>query len=128
MVPAFSRLVDASASDEFSLPNGEPSDMLTTFTWSASARSKASTTTLVEPVQPKTRYAYRSALGATPGPILNDWFGVLLSYVPVYCAPALVTPNPAVVPPTWLPWPLQSSGLGSSTGAFAGSLLLASYA
>ena len=39
----------------------------------------------------------------------------------------VVSPNPAVVPPTWLPCPLQSSGLGSGcgTGWNAGSLGLA---
>ena len=42
-------------------------------------------------------------------------------YGPTYVVPAPVTPKPAAVPATWLPWPLQSSGLGSGTGTLAAS-------
>ena len=45
--------------------------MLITFMPLATAQSIASDTTLVDPAQPNTRTAYKSALGATPGPILK---------------------------------------------------------
>src|SRR5256885_17026744 len=67
MTPAFSAVVEAIASADWSVPKSEPSDMLTTCMSCSTAHSRASTTTLVLPWQPNTRTAYRSALGATPG-------------------------------------------------------------
>src|SRR6185295_3928827 len=102
-----------------------PSDMLITSMSLSMAHSMASVTTLVEPSQPNTRTAYRSAFGATPGPMRNVLLTcVRLSYEPVYCVPLLSTPKPALVPATWLPWPLQSSGFGSGTGTEVSSLAL----
>ncbi len=68
MTPALTALSEASASAVSAPPKSEPSDMLTTSMSLATAQSRASTTTSVEPAQPKTRTAYRSACGATPGP------------------------------------------------------------
>ncbi len=45
--------------------------MLMTSMSCAMAQSIASTTTLVEPSQPNTLTAYRSAFGATPGPMMK---------------------------------------------------------
>src|SRR5882762_11998957 len=68
ITPALAALLAAIASAESFVPNGEPSDMLTTSMSLSTAHSRASTTTSVEPSQPNTRTAYRSAFGATPGP------------------------------------------------------------
>ena len=38
--------------------------------------------------------------------------------------PSLRTPKPAAVPEVCVPWPLQSSGLGSGCGTELGSLAL----
>ena len=68
MTPALAAFAAATAEGSLASPNGPPSDMLmTSMSWST-AHSMASTTTSVEPWQPKTRMAYSSALGATPGP------------------------------------------------------------
>ena len=85
--------------------------LMTCMSW-ATAQSMALTTTWVGPVQPKTRSVYRSALGATPGPMVKEVLWVVESHGPVYVAPAEVTPNPTAGPDTWLPCLLQSSGLG----------------
>ena len=71
-MPAFTAFSDASASASSSVPKSAPSDMLITCMSCATAQSIASTTNLVPPVQPNTRTAYRSASGATPGPMLSD--------------------------------------------------------
>src|SRR5258708_33528220 len=42
------------------------------------------------------------------------------SYGPVNVEPVFSTPKPARDPAVWLPWPLQSRGLGSGTGTEAG--------
>ena len=70
-IPASTAFSDASASAEPSVPNGAPSDMLTTCMSFSTAQSSASTMTLVDPEQPNTRIAYKSASGATPGPMPN---------------------------------------------------------
>ena len=57
MVPASSALVDATASEESSVPYDAPSDMLITSMWFATAHSIASVTTSVLPAQPNTRTA-----------------------------------------------------------------------
>ncbi len=57
MMPAWAAFSDASESASSSAPKGEPSDMLTTCMSFFTAQSSASTTTLVEPLQPKTRTA-----------------------------------------------------------------------
>ena len=89
----------------------------------ATAQSIASTVMSVEPVHPNTRIEYRSAPGATPGPIVNDCSSVVGSYGPWKVAPVDNTPKPAIVPATWLPCPLQSSGFGSGCGtSLAGSV------
>ncbi|MNR68975.1 hypothetical protein D3C85_1938940 [compost metagenome] len=49
---------------------------------------------VVEPSQPKTRYAPNLTFGATP----------------------LIAPLAPMMPDTWVPWPLQSSGLRSGVG------------
>ena len=78
MIPAFSALVEARESADWSVPKLLPSDML--ITWiltpgcpplrlSSITQLIASTTTSVLPSQPKTRTPKRSALGATPGPM-----------------------------------------------------------
>src|SRR6266850_2191813 len=122
MIPAFAALVDDSALDENSAPQLDPRDMFTTSMWLATAQSSASVTTSVLPSHPKTRTAYRSALGATPGAMRKLLLGVPALYGPAKVVPLLFSPNPAVVPPTWLPWPLQSSGFGSGCGVvFTGS-------
>src|SRR5882724_3362943 len=72
MTPAFAAFVEATALGSSALPNGEPSDMLITSMPLATAHSMASTVTSVEPPQPKTRTAYRSAFGATPGPTNHE--------------------------------------------------------
>ena len=46
--------------------------MLMTSMSLSTAHSIASTTTSVEPSQPNTRTAYKSALGATPGPTVQE--------------------------------------------------------
>src|SRR6478735_1102672 len=104
--------------------------MFTTSRWSAklpspfgsAAQSSAGVTRLVEPSQPNTRSAYRSAWGATPGPMLKA--GVVVPYAPgvygpAYVAPAVVTPRPAEVPATCEPCPLQSSGFLSGVGRYS---------
>jgi hypothetical protein len=68
-MPACAAFVTASASASSAVPKSAPNDMLMTSMSFATAQSMASTTRSVEPVQPKTRTAYSSALGATPGPI-----------------------------------------------------------
>src|SRR5664279_1921759 len=55
ITPSRAAFVDATASGESGLPNGEPRDMLITSMWFATDHSIASTTTSVEPWQPKTR-------------------------------------------------------------------------
>jgi len=82
-------------------PKFEPSDMLITSIPLTTAQSMASVTTLVFPLHPKTRTEYRSALGATPGPIRNAP-GVYAAalYVPVKVVPSALTPNPVAVPAT----------------------------
>ena len=79
--------------------NDAPIDMLTTSMPSLAARSMAASmmSVLVEPSQPKTRYAPRRASGAAP---LKPVDGSL----------------PAAMPATWVPWPSQSSGTPSGTG------------
>ena len=72
MTPALAALLAATAVGSSALPNGEPSDMLMTSMSFATAHSMASTVTSVEPSQPNTRTAYRSASGATPGPTVQD--------------------------------------------------------
>src|SRR4029079_13647826 len=69
--PAFDASSAALASALSAGPKSEPSDMLMTSMSLSMAHSMASVTTLVEPAQPNTRTAYRSAFGATPGPIRN---------------------------------------------------------
>src|SRR5258708_5100801 len=69
--PAFAAFVDATADGSSFEPKSEPSDMLMTSMSLSTAQSIASTTTSVEPAQPNTRTAYRSAFGATPGPTLK---------------------------------------------------------
>ncbi len=69
--PALAALVAASASGESLVPKGDPSDMLMTSRSLSTAHSIASITTSVEPLQPNTRIAYRSAFGATPGPTVQ---------------------------------------------------------
>ncbi len=49
---------------------------------------------VVGPAQPKTRYEYRVACGATPR----------------------MVPFAPMMPATWVPWPSQSSGSGSGVG------------
>src|SRR6266568_1082571 len=71
IIPALATFVEAIADASSAVPNGEPSDMLITSMPSSKAMLIASTVTFVKPVQPNTRYAKRSALGATPGPIRN---------------------------------------------------------
>src|SRR5689334_21578888 len=84
MVPAAVALFTASASGSSAPPNGEPSDMLITFMPWSTAHSMASTTTSAEPWQPKTRIAYRSAFGATPGPTFQEFALIVLAlYGPV---------------------------------------------
>src|SRR6267378_1470952 len=57
MTPAFAALSAASASAVLATPKSAPSDMLiTSMSWST-AQLIASTTTLVDPEQPKTRIA-----------------------------------------------------------------------
>jgi hypothetical protein len=66
---------------------------------------------------------YRSALGATPGPTFQERDDTVSAlYGPVNVLPSDVTPKPAAVPATCVPWPLQSSGFGSGcgTGWYAG--------
>ena len=46
---------------------------------------------------------------------------VVVSYGPPNELPLARTPNPAAVPATCEPWPLQSSGFGSGCGMVAGS-------
>src|SRR5262245_60820203 len=114
MTPSFAALLEATASGESGVPNGEPSDMLMTSMSLATAHSIASTTTSVEPAQPNTRTAYRSAFGATPGPTSQECeLTVVLLYGPLNVWPSAVTPKPAAVPETCDPCPLQSSGLAS---------------
>src|SRR5882672_6462983 len=117
--PASTALVDASALASSTRPKDEPRDMFTTCMWFLTAQSSASTTTFVDPVQPKTRTAYRSASGATPGPMRNAVLGVAPLYGPVNVDPVARTPKPAAVPATWLPCPLQSSGFGSGLGVLS---------
>ena len=63
MTPSLAALLAATADGSSAPPNGEPSDMLmTSMSWST-AHSMASTVTSVEPSQPNTRIAYRSAFG-----------------------------------------------------------------
>ena len=45
--------------------------------------------------------------------------GVLVLYEPVYGDPSALTPPPAAVDATCVPWPLQSIGSLSGTGALA---------
>src|SRR5438552_12389367 len=114
--PASAAASDASASAVSSGPKSAPRDMLITSIPCSTAQSIASTTTLVDPAQPKTRTAYTSASGATPGPMRKRTFGVLALYGPRKVLPLSFSPKPAAVPATWLPWPLQSSGFGSGCG------------
>ena len=85
MTPALAALVEATAEGSSFEPKVEPSDMLITSMSLSTAHSIASTVTSVEPSQPKTRMAYRSAFGATPGPTLKfaGLASVLASYEPV---------------------------------------------
>ena len=56
MTPSFAALVAATRrTDRRAVPKGEPSDMLMTSMSLSTAHSIASTTTSVEPAQPKTR-------------------------------------------------------------------------
>src|SRR5437868_3564159 len=122
-IPPAAALVAASESALSAAPYGDPSDRLTTSISLATAQSIASTVMSVEPVHPNTRIEYRSAPGATPGPIVNDCSSVVGSYGPWKVAPVDNTPKPAIVPATWLPCPLQSSGFGSGCGtSLAGSV------
>src|SRR5262249_38820949 len=117
MTPSLAALVEATADGSSALPNDEPSDMLiTSMSWST-AHSMPSTVTSVEPAQPKTRPAYRSALGPTPGPT-SQLCELIVEplYGPVYLLPSASTPKPTAVPATWVPWPKQSSGFGSGCG------------
>ena len=77
-IPALTAFSEASASAESSVPKSEPSDMLITCMPCCTAQSMPSTTTSVvaEPLQPNTRTSYRSASGATPGPMVNVKAGV----------------------------------------------------
>ena len=63
---------------------------------SASARSMAASmmSAVVDPSQPKTRYAWNVTSGATP----------------------TTSPFAPTMPDTCVPWPLQSSGLASGCG------------
>ena len=72
MMPSLAAFDAATASGSVALPKSEPSDMLMTSMWCVTAHSMPSITTLLEPAQPKTRIAYRSALGATPGPTFHE--------------------------------------------------------
>lgn len=69
--------------------------------WSVIARSMAASTTsvLVLPSQPKTRYAPNDTCGATPR-----------------TPPVAKSPFAPMMPATCVPWPLQSSGLASGAG------------
>src|SRR5687768_63904 len=103
ITPEAAALVDASADGSVDRPNGEPSDMLITSMSLSTAQSMASTVTSVEPAQPKTRRAYRSASGATPGPMRRELLCVVEPYGPANVAPASVTPKPAAEPATCEP-------------------------
>src|SRR5215217_2627003 len=73
--PSFTRFADVFASGESAkLLNASPMLMLTTCAPSSSARSSAAMmmSSLVEPLQPKTRYARIFASGATPVTPLTD--------------------------------------------------------
>ena len=89
ITPALTAFVDATADGSSALPNGEPSDMLMTSMWFATAHSIASTVTSVEPSQPKTRSAYRVACGAMPGPM----FHVCDEIVDAFQGPPYVEPS-----------------------------------
>src|SRR6188508_457372 len=71
MTPSFTALLAATASGESAVPKVEPRDMLITSMSCSTDHSIASITTSEEPSQPKTRTAYRSAFGATPGPTVH---------------------------------------------------------
>ena len=55
ITPALATFVEATADASSAVPKTEPSDMLITSTSSSNAMLMASTVTLVEPAQPKTR-------------------------------------------------------------------------
>ncbi len=58
-----------------------------------------------------------SAFGATPGPMVHELPEIVVAlYGPVYVLPFASTPEPAAVPATCEPCPLQSSGFGSGCG------------
>ncbi len=77
--PAACAFCAAIESASCAVPKEEPSDMLMTSMRFFTAQSMASTTTSVEPSQPNTFSAYRSTLGATPGPTAHFLLGVLAS-------------------------------------------------
>src|SRR6185503_8726355 len=79
ITPLFAALVEATALGSSTEPKGEPSDMLITSMSLSTAHSMASTVTSVDPAHPKTRTAYRSALGATPGPTFQLWAEMVLA-------------------------------------------------
>src|SRR5919106_996411 len=81
-IPAAAAFVDAIADGLSARPNAEPSDMLITSMSFSTAQSIACTVTWVAPLQPKTRTKYRSACGATPGPISQSSSCVEESYGP----------------------------------------------
>ncbi len=74
----------------------------------------------MEPSQPNTRIAYSWAPGAAPGPTLNEAGSSPGPYGPVYGRPSAVTPYPAAVPATWVPWPLRAQSIGLSLGCGTG--------
>ena len=134
-----SRLSGSSAGEP-----SEPSDMLTTSTWSdrspspfgSAARSRARLVRFVEPpMSPKTLNAQTVAPGAEPGPICQSETSVRSSYPPVNVVPLSVTPYPAAEPATCVPWPelgdvdSESMGFASGVGTSVepGSSRLASY-
>ena len=86
--------------------NDAPIDMLTTSMPSLAARSMAASmmSVLVEPSQPKTRYAPRRASGAAP---LKPVDGSL----------------PAAMPATWVPCPAEAQSSGTASGVGLGLYL-----
>src|SRR6266550_567979 len=84
MIPSFAAFDDATAEGSSAVPYGDPSDMLITSMSLLTAHSMPSTVTSVEPAQPNTRIAYRSAFGATPGPTFQLFELIVLAlYGPV---------------------------------------------
>ena len=72
ITPALAAFVEATADGSSLEPNGEPSDMLITSMSFSTAHSIASTVTSVEPRSRRRGSPYRSAFGATPGPIVHE--------------------------------------------------------